>query len=377
VELQVDRAKRASDGSRGLIIHEWIEEVGGAEKVLDQFSQMFPAAEICCLWNDRAADANVTELLAAGLLRGRKALTAAVAPLLWSQMKMPQYEWALISSHMFAHHAATNRSLRSIPTYAYVHTPARYIWNPELDERGKRSVVRAAAPLYKRIDANRAKNLTGIAANSSYVQDRIQRTWGLESEVIYPPVEVSRIVDGGDWSLTVNQEEANLLAGLPDEFLLGFSRLVQYKQIDLVLEVGERSGRPVVIAGTGPDLTRLRALSASMTVPVHFLGFVSDNLLYALYQRALALVFPAVEDFGIVPVEAMAAGLPVLTRSEGGASETVVDGISGIHVDFASTSNMIEAVDRIEKIRSEHCKIRAAEFDSSNFRRKIRQWVFS
>ena len=114
---------------RGVLVHEWIEETGGAEKVLDEFSKIFPTSDIFCLWNDhpdRYSPGRVRESWVAGTpLRGRKSLGVPLFPSLWNNAPLANYEWALVSSHLFAHHVASGRKMRQVPTFVYAHTPAR------------------------------------------------------------------------------------------------------------------------------------------------------------------------------------------------------------------------------------------------------------
>ena len=139
--------------------------------------------------------------------------------------------------------------------------------------------------------------------------------------MIYPPVDIERIHSfGGDLS---DADNATVRA-LPPQFVLGASRFVPYKNVDAAISAGEILGLPVVLAGTGPDEPRLRALAERARTPVIFVGRVSDDLLIELYRRAALFVYMAVEDFGIMPVEAMACGTPVLVNEFGGARESVL-----------------------------------------------------
>lgn len=367
------------DVKRGLLIHEWIEPAGGAEKVLDEFVDMHPQADIFCLWNDdveRYPNRIVYESwLAKTALRRSKAVSLPLLPNVWSNAKFGDYEWALISSHLFAHHAASNKFLQDVPTFVYAHTPARYIWEPDLDERGDSAVVRAVAPAIRTIDRRRAASPTHIAANSEFVRKRIQDCWNRDAEVIYPPVDVTKITSVPRWSDLVTSEEAGILESLPEVFLLGASRLVAYKRLDDVIAVGDATKLPVVIAGSGPDHLRLQSIAEEKRVKVYFLGRVSDEMLFALYAKALAFIFPAIEDFGIMPVEAMASGTPVIAPRIGGAAESVIHGSTGSLIDFSSTEDIRLAVGTTDSISPEKCIQRASSFDRSVFRNVIDEWL--
>ena len=364
----------------GLLVHEWIELSGGAEKVLGAMASAFPDADIQCLWNDDGGafeSRNVYETwFASTALRRAKALALPLMVPTWRTLRSHRhYEWMLISSHLFAHHARLRRQ-PDVPKLAYVHTPARYIWVPEIDDRGQSMPVRMAAPALRRLDRNRASELTSVAANSQYIRERIQRSWEVDARVIYPPVEVSRITAVDDWPSQVSDVERATLDALPAEFLFGASRLVAYKRLDAVIQMGSTLGMPVVVAGSGPDEERLRALAAASRVPVTFVGAPSDQMLYALYQRALAYVFLAVEDFGIMPVEAMACGTPVLVGSVGGAAESVTSCEGGVVVDNAVERDELEvALEAVGSVDRAALRGRVRKFSRERFTEEIRNWV--
>lgn len=364
----------------GVIAHDWISRVGGAEKVLDAMVGAFPTAEVWCLWNDdpvaRYPSRTVRESwLARTPLRRTKAASLPLMPAVWRARPVREAEWVLASSHLFAHHIAVRGP--AVKKFAYVHTPARYIWCPSLDKRGQ-GLPRLVAPPLRAIDRRRAQELYRVSANSDFVRIRIQRTWGREADVIYPPVDVKQITDCAAWADRLQADDQDLLSKLPETFILGASRFIPYKRLDLVIKTGEAAQVPVVLAGSGPEENSLRQLAAHSSVPVHFVVHPNDRLLYALYQAALAYVFPAVEDFGIMPVEAMAAGTPVIVPSIGGASETVLHGMTGAHVDADWTGeDLATAVGIAAACVPGECRARAEMFDHDRFTSAIRRWIDS
>lgn len=304
----------------GLIAHEWIAPHGGSENVAESMARVFPDADVLTLWNDapgRFAGHRVRESwLARSPLRRSKAAALPFMSQAWTSADVDGYDFVLASSHVFAHHVGGRGGP---PKFAYVHTPARTIWAPEQDSRGANALVRALAPHFQRLDRRHVRDDVAYAANSRYIQRRIQDVWGQDAAVVYPPVDVAVIRSG----LPLTPDEAELLEALPEDFVLGASRFVPYKRLDLVISAGEAVGRPVVLAGSGPLEHELQVLADAASVPVRLLARPSNALLHELYRRAAAFVFPAVEDFGIMPVEAMAAGTPAVVFREGGASESV------------------------------------------------------
>lgn len=364
----------------GLLVHEWIEASGGAENVLEAMARTFPDADIQCLWDDaphRFADRTVRETwLARTPLRRHKALALPFTVGAWRGLPAAQdYDWMLVSSHLFAHHATLSR--KDVPKYVYAHTPARYIWNPELDERGNSMAVKAVSPVFRGIDRRRAQEATAIAANSAFVRDRIAQAWDRDAVVIHPPVAVERILSQSDWRTQVtDRDELRLLESLPMPFILGASRFIPYKRLDLVISAGERAGLPVVIAGRGPEEQRLRALAASARVPVQIVVSPSDAMLYALMQQASVFVFPAIEDFGIVPVEAQAAGTPVVTGPIGGQVETFVDGVSGCIAESTSTLHLQQAVQSAYELPPFNAAATTNRFAERAFINKVKRFLF-
>ncbi|NKT04572.1 glycosyltransferase [Rhodococcus hoagii] len=362
----------------GIIAHEWIENTGGAEKVVEAFSELSPNSPLLCLWDDapgRFHESRVVEsVIAKTPLRRNKVLALPVMPWVWRRWPKTQGDWVLISSHLFAHHLRITGN-EEIDRFVYVHTPARYIWEPDLDERGKSAAARTVAPLLRLLDRQRAQEGGTYAANSRFVAERIARCWEIDAQTIYPPVDVAAIQSVADWRDELSDEDSARLSGLPDSFILGASRLVSYKKLDVVIQAGQITDTPVVIAGEGPDLPRLKAIADAARVPVHFMERTSTALLYALYQQCLVYVFAGVEDFGIMPVEAMAAGAPVVGNRVGGVAETVLDGFSGALCDPSDGRDLHAALTRAASCDPEISRLQARKFDVIRFKEEIVEWI--
>lgn len=367
----------------GLIVHEWLEPRGGAERVIDSMREAFPDADLLALWNDapeKYPDAQET-WLAKTPLRSSKAAALAVMPSVWRHVapyqRNKKHDWILVSSHLFAHHVRPIGLDRDLPKFVYAHTPARYIWEPDLDARGSSKAVRIASTFLKPMDRWRAQESTEVAANSEFVRDRIRRVWNREATVIYPPVDIERIKETDDWRTRLTSDETRQLEGLPSEFVLGASRLVPYKRLDWVIRAAETNRLPVVIAGSGPDKDRLMEISEDVDVPVFFVEQPSTELLFSLYQACIAYVFPAVEDFGIMPVEAQACGTPVVVTSLGGAKEVLEKTGGGVIAHEDSAGAIAEALRSLLESGPKNREFHAmtSRFSKRQFKNSLVRWV--
>jgi glycosyltransferase involved in cell wall biosynthesis len=364
-----------------LLVHEWIEPHGGSERVLEVIADTFPTSDIVVPWNNapwRTITPRVRESwLARSPIRDRKAAAAVALPAVWRTVvgNKKDYDWVLASSHLFSHHVKVRGLLGSPRKFVYVHSPARYIWNPELDDRGRGVVARAVGSALKPIDRMRAQEAHSIAANSEFVRQRVQDAWRRDAIVINPPVDVDRIIEGRRWADRVAPEESDVLDRLPELFVLGASRFVSYKRLDLVIRAGEAAGLPVVLAGEGPLRDDLERLASEATVPVHFVDAPSSPLLYALYEAAAVYVFPAIEDFGMMPVEAMAAGVPVIANAIGGARESVADGVNGVLVSGFERDELAAAVDGALRLDRQAIPDSVRRFSVERFQSRVRDWI--
>lgn len=364
----------------GLIVHEWIAPHGGSENVLEQMVAAFPDARLHALWNDAPERfPHATESwLARTPLRRSKAASLPLLPATWRRTNTADADWVLVSSHLFAHHVGGPVRPEGPPKFVYVHTPARYVWTPEDDARGRHPVARLLAPSLRRLDRRRAAEGARFAANSAFVRERIAQTWQQEADVIHPPVRVERLQSVPTWADTLDAVDAAALAALPVEFVLGASRFVDYKRLDLAVRTGEALGVPVVLAGAGPQRAELAALAEAATVPVTIVDRPSDALLYALLQQARLFVFPPVEDFGIMPVEAMALGTPVLVNARGGARESVEALAGGAVFESADPAELARAADTALLVDAAAAARAAGPlFGEAAFRTRLTAWMTS
>ena len=349
--------------------------------MLEAIAALYPDADLVTPWlnaPDRFADHSVRELwLARSVLRGHKALSVPFLAAAWRRAVPPEvhYDWVLASSHLFSHHILPRGLSSDAAKLVYAHTPARYIWNPEMDARGENVLARAGAALLRPIDRRRAGEASAVASNSEFVRKRVEETWQRDATVIYPPVETAALQSVPDWRARLTSRELNQLETLPTDFVLGASRFIQYKGLDLVISAGEQVGVPVVLAGSGPEKERLQAQGSAATVPVVIVDDPSSALLYALYQRAAVFVFPPVEDFGIMPVEAMALGTPVVANALGGSAETVSEGVSGIHFESLVKEDIGRAITKALELDPDETRRWSGRFSRERFDREFAEWM--
>lgn len=367
------------DSSRVLLAHEWLEPTGGSENTFEQMIEVFPAARVACLWNNAPHRFPHAEesWLSRTPIRQSKAASLAFMRSAWKRVDLSDVETVVASSHAMSHHLAGIAASQGIDAYAYVYSPPRYIWAADLDARGQNGVATVARPVARHLDLRGLDSRVRYCGISRFVAERMHRSWGVEAEVVYPPVDTERICSVSDWSTKVSSAESEMLARLPEAFVLGASRLIAYKRLDVAMRVGEELSLPVVIAGDGPHLGALRSEAERKSVPVQFVGRVSDEALYALYQRAQLFVFMPVEDFGIMPIEAMALGTRTLVRDTGGTREVAGELGAGVWVDPENSSALrAAAVAALEQPAPNGASV-AATFSHSRFRADFGRYVDS
>jgi glycosyltransferase involved in cell wall biosynthesis len=212
------------------------------------------------------------------------------------------------------------------------------------------------------LDSIYANRVTSYAANSAAVADRIARFWDREASVIHPPVNV-------DFFTAPSPAEPTR------DYVLGFGRWIPYKGLHKVIEAAELAGVPVKIAGRGPERARIEAAATAARVPVEIIHSPDDNQLRELYRNAACLVFPTVEDFGMVPVECQAAGTPVVAVGVGGATETIRDGRSGLLAGSSEPNELAYLIPQAIGLAARDCVESALRFDHASFRRNLRAWM--
>jgi glycosyltransferase involved in cell wall biosynthesis len=301
------------------LVHDWLTGMRGGEKVLELFCQRFPLAPLRTLL--------YIEGTVSVVISSHKITTSPLQHLPFSKTKYRHYlplfpffseiskitsgDLVISSSHAVAKAMVKKRGANLPMHICYIHTPMRYVWDRFDDYFGPKKVgwllsrflFRPIAKLLQFYDLQTVKRVDTFIANSSFVAERVKRLYKREAFVIAPPVDLSLFENN-----TRN----------PKDWFLVVSALVPYKRTEQAIEACAALGKSLVIVGSGPEEKALRKLAQSLGGSVEFLGFVKDEALAKLYGQGRALLFPGVEDFGIVPVEAIAAGCPVIALKEGG-----------------------------------------------------------
>ncbi len=340
------------------LVHDYLNQYGGAERVLEVLCRMFPDAPIyTTLYDERATngvfadrDVRTSFLQRIPLVKRYHHAFPFLMPLAIERFDLSSFDVVLSVSHSFAKGVITPPSVRHV---SYCLTPPRYLWDDShryVQEFRYPAALKAfAAPLlsYLRVwDREASLRPDRMVAISDFVHQRIAKYYRRDTPVLYPPVDVA----------------AFHIAKEQDHYYLMVGRLVTYKKFDLAIQAFNELGWPLKIVGTGVDERRLQRIAKSN---VEFLGVVDDAHLVNLYARAKAVVFPQEEDFGIVPLEAMASGRPVLAYRGGGTVETVVDGVTGAFFDDQTVESLVTALKTFDPSRYDPtaCRAQAQKFD--------------
>lgn len=356
---------------RVALTHEWLTIPGGSEQVVEGLLGLVPHAELfTTVYAPGAFGAPISErpihTTVLDHLPGARTHYPRLLPLMdaaWRRLDLTGYDLVLSSSHACAKNVRTPAATVHV---CYCHTPMRYAWDQgflageRLGPVG-RTAFRAALPHLRRADLRGAGQVDSFMANSSVVAERIRRLYGRESTVVHPPVDVE-------------QHLGSPRRAAVDAPYLVFGRIVPYKRVDHAVQACARLGRRVIVAGDGRDLDRVRTMAGPGAT---FTGRVSSGELSELLATSRALLFPGEEDFGIVPVEAQAAGLPVIGYSAGGVRDSVRDGRTGVLYDDGTVTGLVAAIERFETMHLEEHQVRdsARRFTPETFARNAEQVI--
>jgi glycosyltransferase involved in cell wall biosynthesis len=368
---------------RVALVHDWLTGMRGGEKVLEVFCELYPDADLYTLIHVPGRVSRVIEdrrIVTSPLNRfpGIERSYRNFLPLfpwLVERFDLGGYDVVLSSSSCVAKGAKPRAGATHV---SYVHSPMRYVWDRYDDyfAPGQAGFLTRTAMSFcrgplQRWDRSSAERVDVMVANSEFVATRIRRYFGRRAEVIPPPVDTRAFRPTGD---------------APGEEWLAVSAFAPYKRLEVAIRAAEIAGVPLAVVGSGPQEGRLRAAAGPRT---RFLGWVPDDELAALYSRCRALIFPAVEDFGITPVEAMACGRPVVALGRGGVRDSVVggrwegdprgaeQGATGLFVEDQTPEGFAAAIRAVEADPGAFvpgdCRRRAELFDTEVFRTRIRE----
>jgi glycosyltransferase involved in cell wall biosynthesis len=316
--------------ARVALVHDWLTGMRGGEKVLEAIAELYPGAPIFTLLHVRGSVSpeieahtqvrSFVQWLPSAAARYRHYLP--LFPTAIEQFDLDAYDLVISTSHCAAKSVVVTGRATHV---CYCHSPMRYAWDqfeayfgPDQVGRTRSRLLRPVLARLARWDRDTAGRVSRYVANSHYVAGRIRRYYNRRSTVVHPPVETA----------FYRPEPA---IG-PESFLLAVSALAPYKRLDLAIRAAAAARMPLTIVGRGPEEGRLRALASSAGGDVTFTGWLSNEAIRDLYRRCRAVVMPGIEDFGMVPVEAQACGRPVVALGEGGALDSIVDGVTGLLV---------------------------------------------
>ncbi len=321
------------------IVHEWFVSYAGSERVVESFTNIWPDADVFSLVDFlNAADRNI-------ILNGKQAHTSFIQKLPFARKKhrnylplfpkaiekldLSGYDIIVSSSHAVAKGIKKNVNQLHI---TYCHSPMRYIWDQADQYLGgaKGLIAKIFIKYLRNWDLRSAGNVDYFIANSYHIAEKIKRIYNRESKVIYPPVDIDK------FGVSEHKEAYYLTA----------SRLVPYKRNDLIVEAfNAMPDKKLVVIGKGPELKKIKSIAKEN---IQVMGYQSSEVLKDYMQKAKAFVFAAEEDFGIIVVEAMSCGTPVIAWNNGGTAETVIDGKTGIHFSEQTKESIITAINKFE-----------------------------
>lgn len=354
---------------RVALVHDYLSQDGGAERVLKAMHELWPEAPIFVLFHDQQKinylnQERIRESWLAKMPYIKSAFQwyLPFMPGATERFDLREFDVVISSSSAFAKGVITRPETLHI---SYCHTPARYLWadtHEYLAELRQNRLVKALLPqlihslrLWDKMSADRVDH---FVANSKTVQHRILKYYRRPSEIIYPPVETDKFH----------------VAKEPGNYFVAGGRLVPYKRLDLVVQVFNRLKWPLKIFGTGPELNNLKKYSKPN---IEFLGRVSEETKAELLSGALAFLHPQLEDLGITAVEAMAAGRPVIAYAQGGATETVTPGETGVFFYRQQWESLLDTLLNFRPENWDSAKIRerAEHFSAPNFKQNLKKYV--
>ncbi|MCX6118909.1 MAG: glycosyltransferase [Proteobacteria bacterium] len=366
--MQID--KGSEKVLRVAFVHDWLVTWRGGEKVLEALTTLYPDAPIYTLFYDssKVPESFKRKMIIAHPLANRlKPFRKALLPILpvWMEsFSLEKYDLIISTSSCVAKGAMVGPHTKHV---CYIHSPMRYVWDQRDEYLGRvrrmpffGTLIEIGCSILRLWDITSAVRVNQFIANSRFVKLRVKKYYGHDAVVVHPPIDTERFrpSDG-----TIKQD-----------YFLAAGAFVNYKRFDLAINACERLGIKLVVAGAGPELSKLKSLAGKNTTIV--VAPDSDKWV-DLLQGAKGFIFPGVEDFGMVAVEAMAAGTPVIALKEGGALDFVIDGTTGLFFAEANVDSLVEALKKFDDFKwSVEALMRHAEaFSYDNFMKNIRRHI--
>ena len=359
------------------IVHDWLVNYGGAERVVEAMLCVYPEADIFTLVYDEKKMGKIfpKEKIHTSFIQKIPCATKlytkflSLMPRAFESFDLTSYDLVLCSSSSCAKGVITSPAT---PHVAYIHSPMRYAWDQFYSYRKSsgritRFFMDRWIPSIRLWDYVSSQRIDCLIANSSYIAHRIKKCWGRESTVIFPPVDTERLSPNGKAA---------------EDFFVVFSRFVPYKRIDLAIKACAAAGKSLVVIGSGSQEKELKALASSYkNAKITFTGRIGDSEVMDYLQRCKALIFSAEEDFGIIPVEAQACGRPVIAFGKGGATETVIDGVTGVFFGKQTEDSLLEAMQKFDDLEkngafdAEKIAEHAKKFSAQRFCRELKEKI--
>jgi glycosyltransferase involved in cell wall biosynthesis len=352
------------------LVHDWLNQIGGAEDVLVVLNEAYPESPIYTsiyapnMMPDVYREWNIRTLWLDKLpgIYNHHQPYLPLYPLGWGGLNLSEYDVVLSNKSGFCHGFKHDENTLHI---CYCLSPTRYVW--QLDSYIAREglgrfvdfALRPLVALLKRWDYAAAQRVDHFIAISTEIQQRIKTHYNRDSVIIYPPVDAARF---------------NIPNVEPEDYYFIVSRLIPYKRIDLAVQAATRLNVPLKIGGKGRDLERLKAMAGPT---VEFLGYVPDDELPELMAKCKAFIFPGLEDFGITPLQAQAAGRPVIAYGGGGALDTVLPGVTGEFFHEMTVDSLTAAMSRFDAGKYDSVAMceHAAKFDNSVFLAQMNAFI--
>jgi glycosyltransferase involved in cell wall biosynthesis len=353
------------------LVHEYLTRLGGAERVLKELTEIYPEADIYTLLYDEKKVGKVfprNKVFASFVntfpdwIKSQVKFLAPLLPSAVESFDLSQYDLIISSSNSFAKGVITKPQVIHI---CYCHAPTTFVWNGFHQYRAQQKkgplmnfFILLLTHYLRQWDRQAADRVDCFIANSQLTQSRIKKYYRKDSTVIYPPVDVERISPQSEHQ---------------DYFLI-VSQLTPYKNIDIAVEAFNKIKLPLVIIGDGPERERLTKLAEPN---IEIKGFLDDATIVEYYQNCRGFIFAGSDDFGIAPVEAMAAGKPVLALREGGALETIIEGKTGEFFDAPIVELLADGVRRLmdNTYDSEYISQYAQQYSTQRFVSEIKKYI--